>query len=89
MSRQLSHFAWMALVGDTINKANALNNYFQSIFTKENLTNIPSINGCDNLENPLPTMSSITVSVAGIQHQLSLFDTNKNCANDIAPIATR
>jgi len=28
-------------ISDTVNKANALSNYFQSVFTKENLTNMP------------------------------------------------
>ena len=85
-------------ISDTINKANALNNYFQLVFTKENLTNIPSMNECDNPVNLLPTLPSITFLVAGIQNQLSLLDTNKasgpdnshphilkNCANEIAP----
>ena len=86
-------------ISDTKSKANALNNYFESVFTKENLSNIPSMNGCNNPVNALPTMPSITFSVAGIQHQLSLLDTNKasgpdnihpyilkNCANEISPI---
>ena len=29
-------------IPDTKSKANALNNYFESVFTKENLSNIPS-----------------------------------------------
>ena len=56
------------------------------------------MNEYNNLVNPLRTMPSITFSVAGIQHQLSLLDTNnargpdnihpyifKNYANEIAP----
>ena len=69
-------------ISDTANKANALNNYFQLVFTKESLTNIPSMNECDNPVNLLPTMPSITFSVAGIQHQLSLLDTNKASGPD-------
>jgi len=34
-------------------KANALNNYFESVFTKENLTNIPTMNDTNNPENTL------------------------------------
>jgi len=76
-------------------KANALNN---SVFTKENLTNIPMMNDTNNPENTLPSMPKITISVAGIQQQLSLLDTNKasgpdiissyilkNCVNEISP----
>ena len=57
------------------------------------------MNECENPENSLPPMSSISFSVDGIQHQLSSLDTSKasgpdnihpyilkNCANEIAPI---
>ena len=40
------------------------------------------MNECDNPVNLLPTMPSITFSVAGIQHQLFLLDTNKASGPD-------
>ena len=87
-------------ISDTVNKANALNNYFQSVFTKETLTNIPSMNECDNCESfAYYAKYYILSNITGIQHQLSLLDTNKasgpnnihsyiykNCAYEIAPI---
>jgi len=48
------------------------------MFTKENLMNIPTMNDTNNPENTLPSMPKITISVAGIQQQLSLLDTNKS-----------
>jgi len=46
-------------ISDTVNKANISNKYFQSVFTEENLKNIPSMNECDNPVNLLPTMHYI------------------------------
>jgi len=59
--------------------------------------NIPTMNDTNNPENTLPSMPRITISVAGIQQQLSPLDTNKasgpdntspyilkNCANKIS-----
>jgi len=85
-------------ISDPESKANALNNYFSPRKIYQIL--IPSMNECNNPEDSLPPMPSITFSVDGIQHQLSLLDTNKtsgpdvnihpyilkNCANEIAPI---
>ena len=44
------------LVTETRCKANALNKYFESVFTKESLTTIPSMSDTDN---PADTLSSI------------------------------
>ena len=74
-------------------KANVLNDHFHSVFTSEDLTNIPSI------DNNVPIMSSLTLSTEGIETLLSKLDTNKapgpdqipsyilkHCANEITPI---
>jgi len=87
------------VISDSKSKADALNNYFESVFTKEDLSNIPSMSGSENPPSTLSAMASITFSVAGIQQQLSLLDSNKasgpdnihsyilkNCANEISPI---
>ena len=75
-------------------KAKALNNQFYSVFTKENLTNVPVCAG-----HPHPRMPSISISTDGIQELLKEIDTKKasgpdnipswvlkHCATEIAPI---
>ena len=83
-------------ISDSKEKANLLNKHFESVFTKENLSNVPVMNQSNNL---LPGMPDTTFSVTGIQHQLSILDTNKasgpdnispfilkHCSNEISPI---
>ena len=83
-------------ISDSKEKANVLNKHFESVFTKENLSNVPVMNQSNNL---LPGMPDTTFSVTGIQHQLSILDTNKasgpdnispfilkHCSNEISPI---
>ena len=86
-------------ISDSKEKANVLNKYFESVFTKENLSNIPLMNQGNDSINHLPDIPNITLSTNGIQHQLSVLDTNKasepdnislfilkHCANEISPI---
>ena len=75
-------------------KAIILNNYFQSVFTNEDLSTVPS-----TPNHVLPTMSPISLSTTGIESLLSNLDPNKapgpdhlssyilkHCAHKIAPI---
>jgi len=77
-------------------KANILNSKFQSVFTCENTTDIPSCNG-----TPYPTMPDVVISCHGVQNLLESLDPNKAsgpdniptrilklCAKEIAPILT-
>jgi len=67
-------------ISDSKQKANVLiNKHFESVFTKENMSNI-SIMNPSNL--PLPEMPDIKFSIAGIQHQLSLLNSNKASGPD-------
>jgi len=56
------------MVEKVLMATNALNYYFESVFTKETLSAIPSMNECNNPENSLLPMPSIIFSVDGIQH---------------------
>ena len=49
-------------VSDTKSKATILNNYFKSVFTKENVSHIPSM---DKSEDSIPTISNIIFTVSG------------------------
>ena len=74
-------------------KASVLNNHFQSVFTLEDLSNIPSYH------SSVSSMSPIIISIEGIEPLLTKLDTNesagpdqipsyilKHCANEVAPI---
>ena len=76
-------------------KANALNSHFKSVFTKENLLTIPTMDG----HTDVPSMPNITISQSGIhqllttlnEHKASGSDrispyTLKHCADEISPI---
>ena len=84
-------------ISDTREKADVLNNYFESVFTKENLSNIPIMDPTNSFMTP--GMSDISFSIDGIQHQLSKLDANKakgpdnispyilkHCAIEISPV---
>ena len=71
------------LIGDqTIHhakdKANALNNHFKSVFTKENLLTMPTMDS--NIE--VPNMPDISISQSGIHKLLITLDTNKASGPD-------
>ena len=61
-------------------KAEILNNQFYSVFTKEDLTNIPECTG-----RPYPIMPPILISTAGIQKLLEEVDTKKASGPDNIP----
>jgi len=82
-------------VTDSFDKAELLNNQFHSVFTNENLTDIPTV---ESSSHPSP-MPDISISTEGIFKLLSELDTNKSpgpdeipsvvlkhCAAEIAPI---
>ena len=77
-------------------KAEMLNNYFTTVFTRENLTNRPDLG-----ISPHPTMDNITVTVKGVEKLLLAIKPNKasgpdeiparilqTLATDIAPVLT-
>jgi len=87
----------MQLITDAQEKADALNNQFYSVFTDEDLMEIPESADTKVTSNIL----LITFSVTGIEHQLNLLNTHKSsgpdcipafvlhhCATEIAPILT-
>ena len=98
--KQDKHDIPTLLIGDqTIHhakdKANALNNHFKSVFTKENLLTMPTMDS--NTE--VPNMTDISISQSGIHKLLITLDTNKasgpdrispyilkHCADEITPI---
>jgi len=66
-------------ISDSKSKATVLNNYFKSVFTNEDLSRIPSMEGSGS---PLPSIPNVTFTVPGIQHQLSILDANKASGPD-------
>ena len=70
-------------ISDTKGKANALNNYFKSVFTNKDLSHIPPM---DSSRDPISSIPNVTITVSGIQHLLSTLNTNKACGpNHISP----
>ena len=78
-------------------KAEILNSQFYSVFTKEDLSNIPECTG-----HPYPIMPSISIFTTGIQKLLEEVDAKKasgpdsisawvlkHCARKIAPILSK
>jgi hypothetical protein len=81
---------------DSQENAEILNNYFQSVYTKEDINNIPDMDG-----NPTPDISQIEISVDGVRKLLEDLQPNKasgpdqipakilkECATELAPILT-
>ena len=77
-------------------QAEIRNKQFQSVFTKENLSNIPE---CPGL--PITPLLNVPISVDGVKKLLSTLDTSKSrgpdniparilkyCCDEIAPILT-
>ena len=52
---------------DTLSKAEALSKQFKSVFTHEDLENIPTISSSSDSGNLFPIMSDISFSTNGIQ----------------------
>ena len=85
----------MGYASSDSDKADCLNKYFASVFTTENVTNIPAVT------TTYPSMCDIEVSVTGVQKLLAGLDTNKSmgpdglspiilkeCASEISPMLT-
>ena len=53
-------------------KANALNEQYCSVFTSEDLTNIPNLDG-----EPLPTIGSLMIDTEGVEKLLQGIDPKK------------
>jgi len=66
-------------ISDSKSKATVLNNYFKSVFTNEDLSHIPSMDGSGS---PLPSIPNVTFTVPGIQYHLSTLDANKASGPD-------
>ena len=56
----------MVSVSDTEEKADVLNNYFESVYMIENLSNIPIMGSTNGFV--MPGVSNVTFLVDGIQH---------------------
>lgn len=64
-------------VSNSSSKANAFNTYFASVFTHEDLSSIPHIDG-----TPFPMMAPITISTDKVVHQLLNIQSNKASGPD-------
>ena len=62
---------------DPASKANLLNNYFASVFTQENKSNVPTIDGL-----LYPDMEPITVYEEGVLNLLQTINIHKSCGPD-------
>ena len=67
-------------VADSYSKAEAFNSYFSSIFTSENSSTMPHMEGA-----PFPDMPSISISTEEVYHQLSNLQSNKASGPDKIP----
>ena len=65
------------LVTDTVDKADILNNQFQSVYTNETDTDIP-----DKGHSPHTKMPQINISSAGVSKRLSNINPHKACGPD-------
>ena len=61
-------------------KANVLNNHFSSVFTRENLTEYPHING-----DHIPDIPSLNIEVEGVKNLLENLDPHKSPGPDNIP----
>ena len=69
-----------SIISDNKSKADMLNNQFLSVFTQEDLSNIPDI-GYDRI----PAIDSLSITINGVAKQLSLLKTNKASGPDAIP----
>lgn len=69
-----------SIISDKKSKADILNNQFSSVFTQEDLSNIPDI-GYDRI----PAIDSLSITTNGVAKQLSLLKTNKASGPDAIP----
>ena len=68
------------IISDNKSKADMLNNQFSSVFTQEDLSNIPDI-GYDRT----PAIDNLTITINGVAKQLSLLKTDKASGPDAIP----
>ena len=61
-----------SIISDPQGKAAVLSDQFRSVFTLEDTSNIPNLDG-----NTFASMSAISISSRGIQAELDNFDPNK------------
>ena len=69
-----------SIISDNKTKADMLINQFSSVFTQEDLSNIPDI-GYDRV----PSIDSLSITINGVAKQLSLLKTNKASGPDAIP----
>ena len=63
---------WHYYITDSYPKAEAFNNYFRLVFTSEDTSSMPHMEGA-----PFPDMPSISISIEEVYHQLSNLQSNK------------
>ncbi|XP_014679397.1 PREDICTED: RNA-directed DNA polymerase from mobile element jockey-like [Priapulus caudatus] len=68
------------LYADSKTKAQLLNDQFKSVFTQENTSNIPDIQG-----EPKPSIGDILIDESGLKTLLSRINPNKDCGPDAIP----
>ena len=69
-----------SLVYHSKDQAEILNKQFQSVFTKENVSNIPELS-----ELPITPLLNVPISVDGVKKLLSTLDSSKSCGPDNIP----
>ena len=62
---------------DDLDKANILNNYFSTVFTKEDTSNLPSME-----DSAYPTIDSLNLTVDGVSNLLHDLEVHKACGPD-------
>jgi len=82
-ARELIIVVWLSstMTVDSNMKSNILNEYFASVFTVEDVKNIP-----DMRESPYISMSDITVTLIGVTNLLHDLKPHKACGPDQIPI---
>ena len=68
------------LHSDSATKAEILNAQFKSVFTKEDLTSIPGLDG-----NPFPSINNIMIAVSGVEKLMSNIKPHKASGPDNIP----
>ena len=66
-----------SIIRDNKSKADIVNNQFSSVFTQEDLSNIPDIG-----YHRIPAIDSLSITTNGVAKQLSLLKTNKASGPD-------
>ena len=67
-------------ISNSKDKANVLNNYFKSVFTRENLSTLSTIS---NAPRHISDMPNLTISQQGIQNLLSMLDVQEASGPDL------